>query len=474
MSAIANPTELSPIDKPAEVLLRIVPVALAGGGSVTQSIQIDEWLAMLSERHDLPVRRIGVAGYGGGFVDERITGRVYPLDRAITPGSTVAEIYRNVTSTIVQEVWNLYNQKVRHFLAVCCGYTSYGAFALKRAVEEVANTYPDDPISGNVIVQDSSFPDTDALSTELDADGYPVTRFHGPAYQSTPHLHVTFTLNGAVPFDVRLSRRCPPGCTALMTTFPYTPRYLASWQKNTRRKKAGARARLAALLPGWDTIGATDWIVPLIASGGCWDLTSVGKWMTCEQYDTVVQGTLALVQALQRVAKHTSKRVVLPIPRPGAVLAQASLSVKSIEHADQADPPGVVLAPHDVLPQAAFMDLILGADLVVNRAVQANSYVETVLVHKPQLVMTIPAAGYMDAEAMAQALRRGVIQCNQGPEELADEIVRVLEVPGYRRALVRSMADTFTQMYVDPHTNFGDVLTELARVLAPVAAGMQR
>jgi hypothetical protein len=461
VSASASESELAPSDKRAEVLLRIVPVALAGGGSVTQSIQIDEWLAMLSEQHGVPVRRIGVAGLGGGFVDEQITGVRYPLDRAIAPGASVAEIYNNVGVAVRAELEHLYATGVRHFAAICCGYTSYGVFALRQAVDALNATHPDDQMTGNVVVQDSSFPDTDALSHELDGRGYPMTRFHGPAYRSTPALRVVFTLNGAVPFEIRLSKRCPRGCTPIMATFPYTPRYLASWRRTTARSKVRARARLVGALPGWERVAARDWVVPLLASGGCWDASSIGKWMTQEQFNTMTQGTLAIAQALRQVGTRGARRVVLPVTTSGADFLQQQAGIGSVQDCGD-DHYGVVVAPFEVLPQGSYMDLILGADLVINRAVQANSFAETLLARQPQLVMTIPAAGYMDAELMAQGLPRGLVRYDQSPDAIGEEIYRVLTRPAYRRELVNAQVAAFAAMYADPRTNFGSVLARIA------------
>ena len=145
---------LSILEKRSETLLRIVPVALAGGGSVTQTTQIDEWLDMLGKQHKIPVRRIGVAGPRPDFVDEQVTGVVYPLDRAIQPGSSVSDIYHHVSIAVTDELSYLYSIGIRHFTAVCCGYTSYGLFALHHAIETLNASHLHDSITDNVIIQE--------------------------------------------------------------------------------------------------------------------------------------------------------------------------------------------------------------------------------------------------------------------------------------------------------------------------------
>lgn len=452
------------LEKRTQVLLRIVPVALAGGGSVTQTTQIDEWLNILGEQNDVPVRRIGVISPRAGFVDEQVTGIIYPLDRAIEPGSSVSEIYHNVCTTITNELDYLYTIGVRHFTAVCCGYTSYGLFAFKQAIDKLNASHTNDPMTGNVAIQDSSFPDVDVLSTQLDQHGYPLTRFFGPAYRSTRYLRIVFTLNGAVPFDVTLSKRCPTGCVPIMTALPYTPRYISSWQKRAKISKSEARERLEQVLPGLTKLIPIDWIIPLIASGGCWEKSSVGKWMTPEQFLTVEEGTLTLIDALRFVAEQSGKRIFMPLIRQGAdfVLSKHILNVSSIEQEPLDSRTGVTILPYDTLPQPSFIDLISASNLVVHRTVQTNSFAETIFAQVPQIIMTIPAAGYMEAELMAQNMSQGLVRYNQDPKEIGAEIFRIINDPGYKTNLLHSLWSTFSNMYSDPQSNFGSVLARIA------------
>jgi hypothetical protein len=455
---------LSTLDKRSEVLLRIVPVELAGGGSVTQATQIDEWLNILGKRHDITVRRIGVSSPVPGFVDEQVTGIIYPLDRAIQPASTVSGIYQNVCNAITSELYYLYSIGVRHFTAVCCGYTSYGLFALKQAIEKLNVSSEHDPMTGNVTIQDSSFPDVDVLNTQLDEQGYPLTRFYGPAYQSTQYLRVVFTLNGAVPFDVSLSKRSPVGCEPIMTALPYTPRYIVSWQERAMISKIEARKRLECVLPELTKITSSDWVIPLVASGGCWERASIGKWMTEEQYETVERGTLTLINALRCVSEQSDKLIFMPLIRQGAdfVLTQQMSAVYSIEQVLSDFRTGVVILPYDTLPQPSFIELITGSDLVVHRTIQTNSFAETIFARVPQVIMTIPAAGYMEAELMARQMSQGLIRYDQEPKEIASELYRILTASDYKKELLTSLWATFSSLYSSPQSNFGNILAQVA------------
>lgn len=468
-SDAANEGVLSILEKRSETLLRIVPVALAGGGSVTQATQIDEWLDILGEQHHIPVRRIGVAGPRPDFVDEEVTGVVYPLDRSIQPGGSVSEIYHHVSITIADELNYLYLMGIRHFTAVCCGYTSYGLFALQRALEMLNASHLSSPMTSNVIIQDSSFPDIDVLSTQLDQHGYPLTRFYGPAYQSTPYLRIVFTLNGAIPFDVYLSKRLPPGCIPIMTALPYTPRYIASWQNRAKLSKGEARKQLGRALPAVTSITSTDYVIPLVASGGCWEESSVGKWMTREQFITVEEGTLTLVNALRSLSERSGKRIFMPLIRQGAnfVLSQQVPDVYSTERGSLDVQTGVIVLPYDTLPQPSFIDLISGSDLVVHRTVQTNSFAETIFARVPLVVMTIPAAGYMDAEMMAGAMKHGLLAYNEDPTEISAEMYRILTESDYQDTVVKSLEELFMGMYSHQESNFGAVLAKLAGVERP-------
>jgi len=91
------------LDKRSEVLLRIVPVALAGGGSVTQTTQIDEWLNILG--HEIPIRRLGVISPRAGFVDVEvqpaaITRQFASVDAAVKSMQESSALVRELLSSL--------------------------------------------------------------------------------------------------------------------------------------------------------------------------------------------------------------------------------------------------------------------------------------------------------------------------------------------------------------------------------------
>lgn len=453
------------LNKKADVLLRIVPVALAGGGPVTQTIQIDEWLDVISRQlNNIPIRRIGVESGHCSFVDEEITGRVYPIDRLVKPASSVPDIYRNVSDAVIAEMQNLYSLGKRHFAGVCCGYTAYGTFALKTAMKKINKANPDDPITGNIIIQDSSFPDTDKLENEVNLKDYPATRFYEAAYQSTADLKVIFTLNAAMPFDVNLSKRIPVGCLPITSTFPFTDRYIKKWKKAIKTPRNNAIKRLINALPSWSKLEqANNLIIPFLSSD-IWDKNSVGKWMTQRQYDTVLQGTIAIINALSYTAKQTSRTVFLPLVKSAVdfILSQNISDIYSVESMTDSAKAPVILLPYDVLSQSLFVDLITVSDLVINRSVQSNSFAETIFAEKPPVVITMPASGYMESELMAQNLKYGLLRYNLQPDKMGEYFYKILTNSEHRNKSRNAIQDTFNAMRSNPETNFGDILACVA------------
>ncbi len=454
---------LNIIDRKAEVLLRFVPVPLAGGGPALQAIQVDELLEELKDDLGVLVRRIGIRGPKPAFVDEQITGRFYALDRAIEPAENVHDIYKNATKAIQDDLSRLYVKGVRHFAAVCCGYTSYGALAFHKAIESINGSNPQDPMTGNVLVQDSSFPDTDVLSTDLDEEGCPATRFYGPAYRSSTFLRIVFTVNGAVPFDVRLSKRRPEGCDTLMTTVPFSERYAQVWKSAGSRPVEEARRGLSQHIAGIERVEADAWVVSLLASGGIWDAANIGKWMRQPEFDTVALGTLTMVKALHEVVRRTNRSIFFLTHANGVdfILNHQLPEVTSIDEHHVASK-SVYLLKYENLEQSRYMDLITSSNLVINRAVQANSFVETILALRPQLVITMPAAGYMEAELMAEDLPIGRMPYDTLAFSMADELERLLTDQAHAATYVTTMLDVFNQMNDDPQSSFSEVLAFVA------------
>jgi hypothetical protein len=169
--------------------------------------------------------------------------------------------------------------------------------------------------------------------------------------------------------------------------------------------------------------------------------------------------------ALSQVAQHSGRRVVLPIIQQAADVIFA-WELPAVCHIEQSAPESgsVAVLPYDTLPQASFTNLMLCANLVINRSIQSNAFAETLIARLPQLVMTIPAAGYMDAELMAESMPLGHFRYNQPVEALAAEITRLLDDSAYREQSGGSLWSLFDRMYASPETNFGHVLARFAGV----------
>ena len=462
---LTRQTELNIFKKKSEALLRVVPVALAGGGPVTQTIQIDEWFNILNKKYTIPVRRLGVKSPRSEFVNENFTGKIYSLDQEIETSASIKGIYKNVTDAVVREVEYLYSNGIRHITGVCCGYTSYGPFAFQRALKKVNLSNKNDILTANLMIQDSSFPDTDNLSESLDIDGYPMTRFYGPAYQSNSWLKIVFTLNAVVPFDVTLSKRIPQGCTPLLASFPFTKTYISKWQK--KMSKSDAMEQLNGVIPSWEKITHNDLIIPFLSSD-IWDPSFIGKWMTQQQFNTVVEGTLNFVKALSYVSKVTKKNVFLPIIKNAEkfILSQNMSDVYPMNAYEVSmKKRAVYIMPYNVIPQHLFINLIAASDIVVNRSTQSNSFIETIMTDTAQLVSIIPAADYMDGELMAMNLKHGLIAYNWPSEKIGMEIEKIITDNTYKNDLIGKFKQMLIKMNEDQKTNFGSILTEVSGLI---------
>jgi UDP-N-acetylglucosamine:LPS N-acetylglucosamine transferase len=171
---------------------------------------------------------------------------------------------------------------------------------------------------------------------------------------------------------------------------------------------------------------------------------------------------MGLAAALGLVASQMGRRIVMPIHASGArfILDRRIPSVKRLQDWTGASQAGIAVLEFDGLRQATFADLITRADVVINRAVQANSFPETILAGRPQLVITMPAAGYMDSELMADKMPCARCRYDEAPEKLAGAIGRLLFDEAARNACVKSLRSMLHASFAAPGANFGCILAQ--------------
>jgi hypothetical protein len=59
-------------------------------------------------------------------------------------------------------------------------------------------------------------------------------------------------------------------------------------------------------------------------------------------------------------------------------------------------------------------------------------------------------------------MSQGLIRYNQEPEEIATELYRILTNSDYKKNLLANLWETFSSMYSNPESNFGNVLAKVA------------
>jgi hypothetical protein len=376
-------------EAPAEAVVICLPKPLAGKGTARQLAQA--WAG-------LRPRVEGAGGVEVHYVGPPLHG--VEIDEVPAPLATVrsaadvSDTYRHVSYAMRQALGLLAERGLRRVAVVAMGYTAFGPEAVHRAVAELAAGGAG--MSVTVLLVDSAYPDTDGESESLDAGGWPVSRFHAPAYRSSDRVRTVFLLTSAYRYDPAIvDPRAPRGMEGVAVIAPpYPDAYVE------RVTRLGARARAAAA-PG-------DLIVPLVSSD-IWSPESVGAWMTAEQYETVTAGTRAVLTALVHVARRRNRRIRVPLDTAAAAfVAREPIAGVALDGSAGAGEP-VLLRPYRDLSQDEHTRLLASADLAVSRtAGQANATVVLALARTPNLVIDMPARGYMQSERTSLAFTHDV------------------------------------------------------------------
>ncbi len=305
---------------------------------------------------------------------------------------------------------------VQQPLIVTLGYTAFGPDAVRRAMPMARR-------SGirrvTVVLVDSAFPDTDAMDTDVDDDGWPLGRFYRDSYRGMPDLTVLFALTSAYSFEPRvLAARCPPVSGVGVIAPPYRQEYIDSLQETT----ADATSAIYGLWPEVGQRRRSDVVIPLVSSD-IWSPDSVGAFMTAEQYETVLMGTETIVRGLGLIARRRGGRVLLPVDESARWFLEGKLGQSlSDVNADT----GVIPLYYSDLDQAVHAQMLASSDLAVSRTGgQANASVVLALCGTPSVIIDMPARGYMQAELSSMGVewivdvdQAGLVTASRRPSPL--------------------------------------------------------
>ncbi len=346
------------------------------------------------------------SGIDFGFIGPAIPGAdpclEHPLAE-IPAADTVAGSYRRATAAFTAALRQLEDRGLRRLAVLCMGYTAYGPESLKRAVRAVREEGRRGPERLDVFIIDSAYPDTDRKESALDAEGWPASRFYTPAFQSDETIRISFLLTSAYDYNAALlNQRCPEGLTGVSVVAPpYTDDYLAELEADGDSARARGVGVLSTLFPEVAGIAPEDLLVPLVSSD-VWSEDAVGVWMTREAHRSCTRGTESIARALVMVSGRVGRRIWMPIDTAGADFL-IGLAIDGLRVSDPGKPIGteaaVVLVPYRGLPQSAHTTLLGAAHLAVSRTGgQANATCVLGLTKTPNVVIDMPACGYMQSE----------------------------------------------------------------------------
>lgn len=323
------------------------------------------------------------------------------------------DIYNNSFVIILNALEDLYDQGKRNILFLQRGYISYGLWAVKRAQEVLQAR--DKNLNIRIVWDDSSDPDTDEASYDLDYNSIPISRFYAPAYKDTYGLIYNWHKNPSE--DLRIM---PNMAGHQMVSNPYPQKYLDWLKQAANISQAEAREKISKIFPFMNfDIKENDLLIPIMASGGCFQQENVDKWMTLAQYESVVTCTKNILNGLQKATENENKKIFIACA-PECVELMEKFFKKS---------KNLIAIPLNVISQENILYMYLASDTVIQRATHSISASQSPALKQLCLTAVMPALGYMDVEKMAQDVtNRGLgIVLDWSDEKLGEKIFDIIK-----------------------------------------------
>lgn len=351
-----------------DLLMVVYPTALAGLGPARWLWGTCEVVRNVGKRFAIPTLYVGPR--------LRVGDADLAPDVAIERAATVGDRYANVQAALRRAVAS---PRARRIGMVSVGYTAHTSWAAQRLASPGTSI--------DLMILDSSPPDTDEKNSEVGADGLPVTRFHWEAYAPVAHVRQYFYLCSTYRYGhAAVAARMPDHMPVFVGRHPYPREY----EEFIQRTKPVRRSETTT--------------ISVVCSGDYWDGSAVDEWMTRPQYDSMMRGTINLMRGIE-VAADAVGPITVPIDACGARML-AEIGYRST--------PRVILDPFSPLPHPEHLAMLKGSDLLIVRGGnQTNSVAAATLMQIPFVFWDVPADRYMqtgetNAEAIAQGLMRGV------------------------------------------------------------------
>lgn len=311
---------------------------------------------------------------------------------------SVGDTYRHCAAALTTALRRLLARGCRHPALVSLGYTAFGPEAAKRSFR----TLQTEGLEGiEVFIVDSALPDRDDPERQVDADGWPLTRFHEDSYASDG-VTTTFLLTSAYSYDPRiLADRVPPVGQVKVIAPPYTNAYVEGLARAAADGRAGGLREFERRWPPLAAAREGDLLVPLVSSD-IWSPSSVGAWMNQREYESVLTGTRMVLEGLSLFARQRGSTVFVPVD----AAAEAELNVA---------PEQVVLLPYSGIPQDEHTRILGASDLAISRTGgQSNAFIVLAVAETPAIVVDLPDEGYMQAELTSIAAVHDVAVSHDG------------------------------------------------------------
>lgn len=460
----------------ADAIVIVNAGGVANGGPATQILQASECARRIAEGSTMTTHYIGPQGAAASHVVESITG-VLPEQIAVVPSSdAIVDRYNNAYIAMKSGLERIFQEGKRKIVIISNGYTGYTSWGTKKAVNELTQEEYKD-VEVKIIIQDSSFPDTDNPNNQTTDGSIPIDRFALDAYKSNGNVEVYFLMNNWLPVDPQESRnRAPAGIIAGTASFPFTPQYYESWLELRNTSKQEARYQLSdrvtthpdfqEALRDLDTI-----IVPFFASSGYFDDRNVGKWMTEEQFEDMQNATMLLIDSLSEVSRRTGRKIALTAV-PSFVHMARTLCPEIFE-GEQSEYSGLKIIEVPPMSQDNYRLYGRTADIGIFRTSQTNTMPEIMATGVPAVLLTAPAHGYMSVETMDRLFREigGVHVYPHTPQEdliqylrLCTEYLDYPEFHDYQELQVRIQDGTLLEVHNDSGRNFMNIAAHISGV----------
>lgn len=467
---------------PVDAVVMCLPRPLAGLGTSRHLAQIAAGLEALPESGPQRVY-VGPPQDAEGPGAHRLREPFVPVG----PADSTPAAYRVVTRALEQAFERLVHRGCRRVCVLSMGYTALGPEGVARARDRLRERTGDPAPHALVCVVDSAWPDTDEPDHRLDGNGWPLGRFYTPAYESRPGVSVAFFLTSAYGFDpVCLGERMPRGlCGVSVITPPYHESYHRFLRQTAEYARQEGLAVLHPDLPPLRLFREGDRLVPLVSSD-IWDPQDTRDWMTPDEYETVTRGTRVLLEALVTEARRRRCRIFVPIDRAGDDFARNARIEGVATGGRVPDGAPVITVPYRGLSQAAHTRLLALSDLALSRTGgQANATAVLSLVRTPNLVMDLPARGYMQSEITSRCMVDGPVpdpadaptsvrfeplaeplgwrvHWSWSPQRVAETLREALDGDVERRRRARAAEQAFLSLHRDPHGNLLRIVADLS------------